>query len=273
MQLLSDSVFDIREYYGNMVLLYPEGHAGLVASLRERLDLSGYVYHCCPVGPSLLEKGHDVGEITALLDRCVCLVPVLNASVFEEENDVTRAMFWFLTGYMRARVQESVVPYIPDGEKVDLSGTPLQGIDIMFDPDTFIEKIPAKFAGKLLCYHYYESSTTNFYASRRITYRCLRLSFKIHEEAFRNALEYYNDTTGFSRSEYEFESYLDSAGVPDPELVIRPSGELRTSNFLPWQSAYSEYVFMDVLWPDFTGEHLDQAIEEFHRRNRRFGGV
>ncbi len=70
-----------------------------------------------------------------------------------------------------------------------------------------------------------------------------------------------------------FDSYLDSAGVPDPELVIRPSGELRTSNFLPWQSAYSEFVFMDVLWPDFTGEDLDRAILEFNRRNRRFGGV
>ncbi|MGM9602875.1 MAG: polyprenyl diphosphate synthase [Faecousia sp.] len=67
--------------------------------------------------------------------------------------------------------------------------------------------------------------------------------------------------------------YLYSKGVPDPELIIRPSGELRTSNFLLWQSAYSEYVFMNVLWPDFTPEHLDQAIEEYHRRNRRFGGV
>ena len=76
-----------------------------------------------------------------------------------------------------------------------------------------------------------------------------------------------------SLTEAEFENYLDSAGVPDPELVIRPSGELRTSNFLAWQSAYSEYVFMDVLWPDFTADHLDQAIEEYHRRNRRFGGV
>ena len=74
-------------------------------------------------------------------------------------------------------------------------------------------------------------------------------------------------------TELEFETYRDSAGVPDPELVIRPSGELRTSNFLAWQSAYSEYVFMDVLWPDFSAEHLDMAIEEFHRRNRRFGGV
>lgn len=67
--------------------------------------------------------------------------------------------------------------------------------------------------------------------------------------------------------------YLYSAGVPDPELIIRPSGEQRTSNFLLWQSAYSEYVFMDVLWPDFSTGDLDQAIEEYHRRNRRFGGA
>ena len=70
-----------------------------------------------------------------------------------------------------------------------------------------------------------------------------------------------------------FSSYLYSAGVPDPELIIRPSGELRTSNFLPWQSAYSEYVFMDVLWPDFGPQDLDKAIDEYHRRNRRFGGA
>ncbi len=68
-------------------------------------------------------------------------------------------------------------------------------------------------------------------------------------------------------------SYLYSADVPDPELIIRPSGELRTSNFLLWQSAYSEYVFMDVLWPDFGPADLDQAIAEYHRRNRRFGGA
>ncbi len=70
-----------------------------------------------------------------------------------------------------------------------------------------------------------------------------------------------------------FDTYLYSAGVPDPELIIRPSGEMRTSNFLLWQSAYSEYVFMDVLWPDFGPQDLDKAIAEYHRRNRRFGGV
>ena len=68
-------------------------------------------------------------------------------------------------------------------------------------------------------------------------------------------------------------TYLYSADVPDPELIIRPSGEKRTSNFLLWQSAYSEYVFMNVLWPDFSPADLDEAIEEYHRRNRRFGGV
>ena len=74
-------------------------------------------------------------------------------------------------------------------------------------------------------------------------------------------------------SEQVLSGYLYSAGVPDPELIIRPSGEQRISNFLLWQSAYSEFVFMDVLWPDFTPEDLDKAIEEYHRRNRRFGGA
>ena len=74
-------------------------------------------------------------------------------------------------------------------------------------------------------------------------------------------------------TEESFSGYLYSAGVPDPELIIRPSGEQRISNFLLWQSAYSEYVFMNVLWPDFTPVHLDEAIAEYHRRNRRFGGT
>lgn len=66
---------------------------------------------------------------------------------------------------------------------------------------------------------------------------------------------------------------MDTAGQPDPDLIIRPSGEFRTSNFLLWQSAYAELVFMDVLWPDFSEKDLEEAIVQFARRNRRFGGV
>lgn len=66
---------------------------------------------------------------------------------------------------------------------------------------------------------------------------------------------------------------LYTAGQPDPDLIIRPSGEMRLSNFLIWQSAYAEFVFMDVLWPDFGPKEFDQAVEEFSHRNRRFGAV
>ncbi len=60
---------------------------------------------------------------------------------------------------------------------------------------------------------------------------------------------------------------------PDPDFIIRPSGEYRLSNYLIWQSAYAEYWFSDILWPDFKPKHLDKAIEEYQKRNRRFGGV
>lgn len=70
-----------------------------------------------------------------------------------------------------------------------------------------------------------------------------------------------------------FANKLYTAGQPDPDLIIRPSGEKRLSNFLLWQSAYTEFVFMNVLWPDFSEKDLDLAIDEYAARNRRFGGV
>ena len=70
-----------------------------------------------------------------------------------------------------------------------------------------------------------------------------------------------------------FSQCLYSAGVPDPDLVIRPSGEVRISNFLLWQSAYAEFYFTDVLWPDFSKEELHKALAAYQGRSRRFGGV
>ncbi len=70
-----------------------------------------------------------------------------------------------------------------------------------------------------------------------------------------------------------FAKYLQTADIPDPDLLIRTSGEQRLSNFLLWQSAYSELVFMDVLWPDFCKKNLEDAIDEFHRRERRYGAT
>lgn len=74
-------------------------------------------------------------------------------------------------------------------------------------------------------------------------------------------------------TEQYLSNLLDTAGQPDPDLIIRPSGELRLSNFLTWQSAYAELWFSDVLWPDFKPRHLEKALQSYAERNRRFGGV
>ena len=74
-------------------------------------------------------------------------------------------------------------------------------------------------------------------------------------------------------SEALFYSYFDTAGIPYPDLMIRTSGELRTSNFLPWQLACTEFYFTDVLWPDFNKKELQKAIDYYGSRDRRFGGV
>ena len=76
-----------------------------------------------------------------------------------------------------------------------------------------------------------------------------------------------------SIDESVFASYLDTHGIPDPDLMIRTSGEQRLSNYLLWQLAYSEFYFTEVPWPDFTKEELIKAVEEFNHRHRRFGGV
>ena len=74
-------------------------------------------------------------------------------------------------------------------------------------------------------------------------------------------------------TEKVFSSYLDTAGIPDPDLMIRTSGELRLSNYLLWQLAYSELYVTECLWPDFNKEELLNAIRQYNKRERRFGGV
>ncbi len=90
----------------------------------------------------------------------------------------------------------------------------------------------------------------------------------------RLAEDYKNGTlTADGITESTFRSYLDTADIPDPDLLIRTSGEFRLSNFLMWQTAYTEFYCTDVLWPDFTKEDLMKAVEYYNSRERRFGGV
>ena len=95
------------------------------------------------------------------------------------------------------------------------------------------------------------------------------------DEIMRAAMAFardYKDNTDVI-TEADFSAYMYSAGIPDPDLIIRPSGEMRLSNFLLWQSAYSELYFTDLLWPDFNEQELDRAIISYQSRTRRFGAV
>ena len=73
-------------------------------------------------------------------------------------------------------------------------------------------------------------------------------------------------------TQHTVEAHLDTAGLPDPDLIVRTSGEQRLSNFLLWEAAYAELVFQDILWPDYGPEALKAAVAEFRGRDRRFGG-
>ena len=102
------------------------------------------------------------------------------------------------------------------------------------------------------------------------------LNYGGRDEIGRAAMRYAEDYKAGKVGEIDeaaFSNYMFSAGIPDPDLVIRPGGELRLSNFLMWESAYSELIFTDVLWPDFTERDIDAALEEYRRRDRRYGGI
>ena len=93
------------------------------------------------------------------------------------------------------------------------------------------------------------------------------------DELVRGVNAWIKEHPGEEITEAVLDGYLYTKGIPEPDLIIRPSGEYRLSNFLMWQSAYSELYFTDVLWPDFTTRDMDEAIIAYQRRDRRFGGI
>lgn len=109
--------------------------------------------------------------------------------------------------------------------------------------------------------------------NKRLTLQCA-LSYGGRDEIIRAAKKIVQSgVSSDAVNEALFSSLMDTAGVPDPDLIIRTSGEQRISNFLLWQSAYSEFYFTDTLWPDFTKDELLEAVREYQKRSRRFGAV
>lgn len=118
----------------------------------------------------------------------------------------------------------------------------------------------------------------NMYADNTGMWCCIAFNYGGREEivnaAKKAAQMYKSGQLDISEiDEEKFSSFLYTSNLPDVDLVIRPSGEMRLSNFMLWQASYAELVFMDVLWPDFTEDDLVKALVEYGKRNRRFGGV
>ena len=99
------------------------------------------------------------------------------------------------------------------------------------------------------------------------------LNYGGRDEIVRAVKRFYSECPQRELTEQSLSDKMDTAGIPDPDLIIRTGGEYRISNFLLWECAYSELLFSDVLWPDFTPEDIDRALSEFTHRDRRYGGV
>jgi len=99
------------------------------------------------------------------------------------------------------------------------------------------------------------------------------LNYGSRSEILRAVQKYAEEHNPTPLTEEIFSKYLYTSDIPDPDLIIRPSGEMRVSNFLLWQSAYAEYYFTDTLWPDFDERELDRAIVSYQNRDRRYGGA
>ena len=210
MKLLSDSQFDIKDYYGDIVIMYPDAAKATANELAAKLDVAGYVYHLCALGAASLTNRNYVNETVSLLNGSSCFVPIFTSDLMEKEsNSVFRAVMWYFIGYVKANKNGAIVPFIESKEKISLAGTPIQQLDIMKTSEAFIDTITTKFSTKLYRNNYYKNRTTNLYASKRILYHCLRLSFNIYEASFKNAKKLYQEYTSRRMNDSQFDEYIE----------------------------------------------------------------
>lgn len=242
MELLSNSKFDIKEYYGNIVIMYTEDSVEFIAELRELLDYTGYAYICRQISRRTVERRNFAEEADRLLSGCACFIPVLSRELMAPENQIFKSLFWYSVGFMRANYQEAIIPMCFTGDNLELAGTPLQGIDILFDTDTLMQTLSDKFSTKLLRYNYYENRKVNLYASRRIFYRCIHLRFKIWETAFQNARQMYREYTSHRISDGDFDEFLSDNLVCGARVISFGMEEQLTPPLEPYRNEVHPYV-------------------------------
>lgn len=209
------------------------------------------------------QAGHKVGAETFRTIATYCKdigVQYFTVYAFSTENwKRPQAEIDALMNLFRAYLAEAAETMAARGVAVrvlgDLSPLPADILQLIRETDAIADSLGADAATASLC--------INYGGRDEIKNAVRRLAEEVQGGMLRP-----EDIT-----ERDIARNLYTAHMPDPDLIIRPSGEIRTSNFLLWQSAYAEYYFTDVLWPDFKTRDLDAAIEAYNHRNRRFGGV
>ena len=204
--------------------------------------------------------GHAVGSETFRKIALYCRnigVDYLTVYAFSTENwkrpeEEVRTIMRLLNKYLREAIDTMERDRIKMRVFGDVSGLPEELQDLVAETNRISER-----------YEGFQANICLNYGGRA----------EIVHAAERYAADLLEGKTEGPLTEECFSSYLYSSGIPDPDLLIRPGGEQRISNFLLWQCAYSEFYFTDVLWPDFSTDELDKAIEVYRRRDRRYGGV
>ncbi len=204
--------------------------------------------------------GHAVGAETFRKIALYCRdigVDYLTVYAFSTENwkrpeEEVRTIMRLLNNYLHEAIDTMERDHIRMRVFGDVEGLPKELQDLVAETNEISER-----------YEGFQANICLNYGGRA----------EIVHAAERYAADRLEGTAAGPLTEEGFSGYLYSAGIPDPDLLIRPGGEQRISNFLLWQCAYSEFYFTDVLWPDFTADELDRAIEAFRQRDRRYGGV
>ncbi|MCD8507690.1 di-trans,poly-cis-decaprenylcistransferase [Candidatus Woesebacteria bacterium] len=215
----------------------------------------------------LAAEGHRYvvdNVIEPLVDHCIELgIPYLTLWAFSTENwDRDKAELQAMMKLFRYGL----------GKKVDRLHEKGVKLNVLGELDKFPEDIAKQSRQMMELTKDNDQITVTFalnYGGRDEIIRAANRYLTAKMEELENAAE--GEEVEFGFFEEDFGEFLDTAGMPDPDLIIRPGGQLRLSGFMPWQSVYAELYFTDVLMPDFSIEQFDAALEDYQNRQRRFG--
>jgi len=189
MDIISNSPYDVHSKYGHLILVCLGSDQSKCGQLRLELSKAGYAYLFFPISEDTLSHRDYLLEVTKALDSCSCLIPVISNGLFSEGSVEYRNVFWFVIGYMQAKCEGATVPFLAEGNGLDLALTPLKNANLASSGEDIIKTLETKYSERLMKSQYYDNYLLNYYAHKRILYRRISLKCKIYESDFKKVCE------------------------------------------------------------------------------------